>query len=68
MKLFFSNKGLNFNKLMLREKEVLSSDEGAFGNITAEYLMKSFLVLQSVWMVYSKDFIVIEYFENLGSL
>ena len=53
---------------MLREKEVLISDEGAFGNITAETLMKSFLVLQSVWMLYSKDFIVIEYFENLGSL
>ena len=68
MKLFLSNKGLNFNKLMLREKEVLISDEGAIGNITAETLMKSFLVLQSVWMLYSKDFIVIEYFENLGSL
>ena len=68
MKLFFSNNGLNFNKLMLREKEVLISDEGAFGNITAETLMKSFLVLQSVWMLYSKDFIVIEYFENLRSL
>ena len=48
MKTFFSNKGLNSNKLMLREKDVVAADEKAlatlmnncFVNVTADLDLK----------------------------
>ena len=60
IKPFFSNKGLNSNKLMLREKDVLISDEKAlatlmdkyFVNIEADLNLKETVKLQPAWVVY----------------
>ena len=60
IKPIYSNKRLNSNKLMLREKDVLISDEKAlatlmnkyFVNIEADLNLKETVKLQPVWVVY----------------
>ena len=39
IKPFFSNKGPNSNKLILREKDVLITDEKALANLTNKYFV-----------------------------
>ena len=74
IKPFFSIKGLNSNTLILREKDVLITDEKAlatlinkyFVNITADIDLKrdseTLSDTRPVSVVYSKDFIVIKVF------
>ena len=77
IKPFFSNKGLNSNKLMLREKDVVTADEKAlatkmnnyFVNITADLDLKRdsknfYDTPDSVYNIKKKFLDQRKYFEN----
>ena len=74
IKPFLSNKGLNSNKLILREKDVLITNEKALATLMNKYFVNITAALDlkrdsealsgnsPVSVVYSKDFIVIKVF------